>query len=69
MITRLALYAALGLVLSTGLECHIDQWQFWAVVGLFWASESLTRMETYNSIEEEVERLRAERKEKNRDQT
>lgn len=45
MLQRLALYTTLGLLLST-MEFSVATWQFWSVVALFWASESLTRRET-----------------------
>ena len=46
MLQRLALYTALGLTLSA-LESDFTHWAFWCVVGLFWASETLTRREGY----------------------
>jgi hypothetical protein len=59
MLTRLALYTALGLVLSA-VGATLDTWQFWSVVALFWASEHLTRQELWDQITEEVARMRAE---------
>ena len=59
MLTRLALYTALGLVLSA-VDATLDTWQFWSVVALFWASEHLTRQELWEQINKEVARLRAE---------
>ena len=58
MLTRLALYTALGLVLNA-MGATLSTWQFWSVVGLFWASEHLTRQELWDQITEEVARLRA----------
>jgi hypothetical protein len=46
MIQRIALYTALGLVLSA-LGAGFNTWGFWCVVGLFWASETLTRREQH----------------------
>lgn len=58
MLTRLALYTALGLVLSA-MDAQWDTWQFWAVIGLFWAAEHHTRQQLLEALEEEVQRLRA----------
>jgi hypothetical protein len=44
MLQRLALYVTLGLVLSA-LGQSWDTWGFWCVLGLFWASEHVTRRE------------------------
>lgn len=46
MITRLALYMTLGLLLDA-LGHRWDTWGFWAMLGLFWAAEALTRRETH----------------------
>lgn len=65
MWTRIALYATLGTLLDAlGLE--VSTTGFWCVVGLFWASEHLARMDTIADIEAEVERLKQQRKEKNK---
>jgi hypothetical protein len=48
MLQRIALYTALGLVLSA-LGADFTHWGFWCVVGLFWASETLTRREGYEA--------------------
>ena len=48
MIQRIALYTVLGLVLSA-LGADFTHWGFWCVVGLFWASETLTRREGYEA--------------------
>ena len=50
MLTRLALYTALGLTLNA-LEQSVASVGFWCVVGLFWAAEHLTRVETIETIE------------------
>ena len=60
MITRLALYAVLGLALDA-MGHDVASWQFWCMVGLFWAAEHLARMETIAEIEAEVRRIRAQR--------
>ena len=46
MITRIILYATLGMVLHyVGLD--YDQVGFWLILALFWASEHTTRHETH----------------------
>lgn len=45
MFQRMMLYFTLGLVLMT-LELSVISWQFWSILALFWAAESLTRRET-----------------------
>jgi hypothetical protein len=42
---RIALYATLGLLLAT-LDITIYEWQFWAVLALFWTSEYMVRKGT-----------------------
>ena len=59
MLTRLALYTALGLVLSA-MGATLDTWQFWSVVGLFWASEHLTRQELWEQIQRQVKQLQSD---------
>ena len=44
MFTRIALYATLGLVLDA-LGHPWNTWQFWSVLGLFWAADVLARRE------------------------
>ncbi len=61
--TRITLYTALGLTLNA-MDAQWDTWQFWCVVGLFWASEHLTRLELVETINREVKRLKAEHKDK-----
>ena len=56
MLTRLALYTALGLVLATQ-DWTVSTWQFWSVVALFWASEYLARLETRDQLVAELARL------------
>ena len=58
MLTRLALYMVLGLVL-TSQDWQWNSWQFWSVVGLFWASEHLTRIETREQTVAEMTALAA----------
>lgn len=48
MLQRIALYTALGLVLSA-LGADFTHWGFWSVIALFWASETLTRREGYEA--------------------
>ncbi len=64
LLTRLTLYTALGLTLNA-MEARWDTWQFWCVVGLFWASEHLTRLEVVEDINREVERIKQERNKDN----
>ena len=40
MIERIAVYAALGLVLSA-VNANWDTWQFWCILALVWASDVL----------------------------
>ena len=40
--TRIVLYATLGTLLSV-LGHAWDSWQFWCTLGLFWASDVLSR--------------------------
>jgi hypothetical protein len=42
MITHIVLYATLGTLMSA-LGHAIDDWGFWSVMGLFWASDALSR--------------------------
>ena len=65
MITRMAIYVALGLLLSH-MGYNFDSIEFWCVVGLFWATEHLARVELIDDIHTEVERIRAERKDNNK---
>ncbi len=51
--TRIALYATLGYTLDA-LGQGFTTWGFWAVLGLFWASEHLTRVELLEQIHKEV---------------
>jgi hypothetical protein len=44
MLQRIVLYIALGLVLST-LDTTVVNWEFWAILALFWSAERLTRLE------------------------
>ena len=53
MMTRIALYLALGLTL-TALGATITGWEFWCTVGLFWASERLAKQEQHEQSYVEV---------------
>jgi hypothetical protein len=64
MWTRIALYATLGYTLDA-LGHDFTTWGFWAVLGLFWASETLTRMELIDQLNEALQELR--RKNNNKD--
>jgi hypothetical protein len=66
MLQRLALYTALGLTLSA-LEADFTHWAFWCVVGLFWASEHMTRSELIEQLNEELQEMR--RRQANKDNT
>ena len=61
MLARIALYSTLGYLLDQGLGCQWNTWQFWSVLGLFWAAETLTRVETLEQIQQELERLKRSR--------
>ena len=63
MWTRIALYAVLGYTLDA-MDAHWDSWGFWCVLGLFIANEHLTRTHLIEQLQEELARMRAERKEK-----
>ena len=43
---RIAVYGALGLVLS-GAEVHYDDWVFWCILALFWCSNYLERRDGF----------------------
>jgi len=56
MIQRLALYATLGLLLSTlGYTGYSEV--FWSMLGLMWCAEHLARVDGYDSAIAEAERL------------
>jgi predicted tellurium resistance membrane protein TerC len=57
MITRLALYSTLAWMLSV-LGYTFYSAEFWCVVALFWASETLTRMELIEQLHAELQALR-----------
>lgn len=61
MLQRIALYATLGYALDA-LGHSWDTWGFWAILGLFWASEHLARMEVVEQLQQELERMRAQAK-------
>lgn len=46
MIQRIALYSTLGLLLQA-LGHAWDTWQFWSVLAMFWASESVSKREQH----------------------
>ena len=46
--TRLVLYATLGLLLSA-LELHLDSAEWWCMLALFIVSDSLARKDGYDS--------------------
>lgn len=48
MLQRIALYTALGLLLSA-LQVSFEHWAFWCTLALFWASEHLSRREGYET--------------------
>ena len=57
LLARLVLYSTLGWLLSNSLECQWDRWECWSVVGLFWASEHMTRIETRDQTIQDMEGL------------
>lgn len=57
LLTRLALYSALGLTLNA-LDQSVTSAGFWCVVGLFWASETLTRTELIQQLNDELAALK-----------
>lgn len=59
MLQRIALYSTLGTLL-TAVELTFNTWGFWCVVGLFWASEHLTRTELIQQLQEELAAMRAQ---------
>lgn len=46
MIQRIALYATLGMLLNA-LGHTWDSWEFWCVLGLFWACDLIARREQH----------------------
>ena len=69
MITRLVLYSTLGYLLSVlGYTFYTDE--FWCVVGLFWACETITRVELIEQLQQELADMRAQaKKEQSNDNT
>ena len=66
MITRLVLYSTLGYLLSVlGYTVYTEE--FWCVVALFWAMETLTRMELIEQLNNELQAMRARAKEQHND--
>lgn len=66
MLQRLVLYATLGYVLDLS-GSDYTTWQFWCVLALFLANSWMTRRETLEEIEAEVERIKEERRSKHND--
>lgn len=57
LVQRLALYSTLAwLLLALGQTW--DTWGFWSVLGLFWASEHVTRMEVIELCNQQLAALR-----------
>jgi hypothetical protein len=57
LVQRLALYSTLGwLLLAIGQTW--DTWGFWCVLGLFWASEHVTRIEVIELCNQQLAALR-----------
>jgi hypothetical protein len=57
MIQRIVLYAVLGYTLDT-LGTGFDHWGFWCILGLFWASEHMTRRELIEQLNLELQEMR-----------
>lgn len=57
MLQRIVLYATLGMVLD-GAQIGIDHWAFWCVLGLFIASEWMTKRETLEQVQDYVKAVR-----------
>ena len=57
MIQRIALYATLGYTLDF-IGAGVTTLGFWCVVGLFWATETMTRRELLEQLNEELKALR-----------
>ncbi len=57
MMLRLALYSTLGWLLFA-LGQTWNTWGFWCVLGLFWAAEHVTRMETLSMVQAELAALK-----------
>ena len=57
MLQRIALYATLGFLLDA-LEVGWDHWGFWCMLGLFIASEHMTRRELIEQLNKELQEMR-----------
>ena len=57
MLQRIVLYATLGYLLDA-LAIGFMHWGFWCVMGLFWASEHMTRRELIEQLNEELAEMR-----------
>jgi hypothetical protein len=60
------LYSTLGYLLSV-LGYTVYSEEFWCVVALFWAMETLTRMELIEQLNNELQAMRARAKEQDND--
>ena len=58
--TRIALYATLGYLLDA-LGHDWTTWGFWAVLGLYWAAETVTRLEVIEQLAREVAAIKQQR--------
>lgn len=58
LLARVTIYSTLGWLLSNSLECRWDRWEFWCVLGLFWAAEHIARIETREEVIASMERLK-----------
>lgn len=57
MLQRIVLYSTLGVLLNT-LAITFDTWSFWCVVGLFWASDQISRLELIDELNQELKAIR-----------
>lgn len=57
MLQRIVLYATLGMVLDAA-EIGVTHWAFWCVLGLFIASEWMTKRETLEQVQDYVKAVR-----------
>ena len=66
MIQRIALYATLGYLLDA-LGQGANTLGFWCVLGLFFASETLTRVETLHQVQEHIDMMRKKQQQQGAD--
>jgi hypothetical protein len=64
--TRIALYATLGYLLDA-LGHDWTTWGFWAVLGLYWAAETVTRLEVIEQLAREVAAIKQRNKDTHND--